>query len=110
MRAVLVLSLALASAASAQSPSVPESFTRADKGHCIACHRLPDGVGPPSRASLGPALTVARMRELKPEGIREIIADPTRANPETVMPPFGKHRILGTAEIDRLVEFLHALP
>ncbi len=111
MRAVLLLALALASGrASSQAPRVPESFTRPDRGHCIACHQLPDSVGPPTRASLGPALTGARMRELRREGIREAIADPTRANPDTVMPPFGKHRILDAAEIDRLVEFLHALP
>ncbi len=111
MRAVLVLTLALASSfASAQSSGVPELFTRADKGHCIACHQLPEGVGSPTRASLGPALTGTRMRELRREGIREAIADPTRANPETVMPPFGKHRILDAADIDRLAEFLHALP
>jgi sulfur-oxidizing protein SoxX len=42
--------------------------------------------------------------------LRETIADPTRANPDTVMPPFGRHHILDAAEIDRLVEFLHALP
>ena len=36
--------------------------------------------------------------------------DPTRANPDTVMPPFGRHQILDAAEIERLVEFLHALP
>ena len=38
------------------------------------------------------------------------IIDPTAANPDTVMPPFGQHRILDAAEIERLVEFLHALP
>ena len=111
MRAVLVFTLALASSAiSAQSLPVPESFSRADKGHCSACHQLPEGVGSPTRASLGPALTGTRMRELRPEGIREAITDPTRANPETVMPPFGRHRILDAAGIDRLVEFLHGLP
>jgi hypothetical protein len=32
------------------------------------------------------------------------------ANASTLMPPFGKHRILEPREIDRIVEFLHALP
>jgi sulfur-oxidizing protein SoxX len=50
------------------------------------------------------------MRELGRDRIREAIVDPMRANPDTVMPPYGRHRILEAAEIDRLTEFLHALP
>ena len=42
--------------------------------------------------------------------IREIIEDPTRANPHTVMPPFGRHRILEAGEIQRIVDYLHELP
>jgi sulfur-oxidizing protein SoxX len=50
------------------------------------------------------------MRALGRARIREVIEDPTRANPATVMPPYGKHRILDPAEIQRIVEYLHALP
>ena len=81
-----------------------------DKGHCIACHQVPEGAGPATKADLGPRLTGARMRELGRARLRELIQDPTLANPNTVMPPFGRHRILDAAEIDRLVQYLHALP
>jgi sulfur-oxidizing protein SoxX len=104
------LSLALALQAAAQPAPAPDVFLRADKGHCIACHQLPEGSGPATRADLGPRLEGARMRSLGKEALRNLIADPTRANPDTVMPPFGRHRILEPDEIDRLVEFLHALP
>ena len=50
------------------------------------------------------------MRALGKAGIRAVIADPMSANPQTVMPPFGRHRLLDAAEIDRLVDYLHALP
>ena len=100
----------LALPVSAQQPTGPELFARADKGHCMACHRLPQGVLPSSRADLGPQLEGARMRALGKAGIRAAIEDPMGANPNTVMPPFGRHRILEPAEIERLVEFLHALP
>jgi sulfur-oxidizing protein SoxA len=50
------------------------------------------------------------MRALGKPGIRAAIVDPMRANPATVMPPFGRHQLLDSAEIDRLVEYLHALP
>ena len=101
--------MGLAPVVAAQQP-VPATFTRADKGHCIACHQLPEGLGPATRADLGPALAGARMRELGKARLKEALVDPTAANPDTVMPPFGRHRILDAAEIDALVEFLHALP
>jgi sulfur-oxidizing protein SoxX len=50
------------------------------------------------------------MRELGRDALKEIIDDPTRRNPDTVMPPFGRHRILEAREIDALGAFLHALP
>ena len=107
--AVLALACGIATSAWAQVPA-RDLFVRADKGHCIACHQLPQGSGPSTRADLGPRLDGARMRELGRPALREVITDPTRANPDTVMPPFGRHHILDAAEIERLVEFLHALP
>ena len=105
-----LFSLALTPASHAQGANAPEAFVRADKGHCIACHQLPEGIAPVSRADFGPQLAGSRMRELGRARLRELLQDPTRANPETVMPPYGRHRILEAGEIDRLVEFLHALP
>ena len=105
------LAAAAANAVPAERPATAlELFVQRDKGHCIACHQLPAGAGPLSRSDLGPILEGTRMRALARPGIREAIADPTKANPDTVMPPYGKHHILDAAEIDRLVEFLHALP
>ena len=109
-RALAVLAAGAALAAHAQAPSPPEAFLRADKGHCIACHQLPEGHGPASRADVGPRLEGARMRTLGREALRQSIADPSRANADTLMPPYGRHRILEAAEIDALVEYLHALP
>jgi len=96
-------------AASAQQPA-PDLFVSADKGHCIACHQVPEGAGPATRADLGPRLEGGRMRSLGREKLRALIADPMQANPETLMPPFGRHRILDPAEIQRVVDYLQALP
>ena len=109
------LALALASAALAlngfaQAPKAPPAFVERGKGNCLACHQVPEKAGPASRADLGPRLEGARMRSLGRAGLRAIIEDPMRANPDTVMPPFGRHRILESSEIDRVVEYLHALP
>lgn len=111
-RASLIAACAavLAVPCAAQTAQPPASFTAQDQGYCIACHQLPEGVGPRTRADLGPALTGERMRALGKAKIREVIEDPTQANPGTVMPPYGRHRILEPAEIQKLVEFLYALP
>ena len=107
--AILALACGIASSALAQIPA-RDLFVRADKGHCIACHQLPQGAAPATRADLGPRLEGARMRSLGKAALREALVDPTRANPDSVMPPFGRHRLLDAAEIELLVEFLHALP
>jgi sulfur-oxidizing protein SoxX len=101
---------AIAPTVLAQSQAGLELFLRPDKGHCIACHQVPEGAGPATQSNLGPRLAGSRMRELGRPALRQLIEDPTRANPGTVMPPYGRHRLLDGAEIDRLVEYLHALP
>lgn len=109
--AALAALLACAMAAArAQSLSGPQLFTSPAKGHCIACHQVPDAAGPATRSDLGPRLEGKRMRELGTARLRAILVDPMSANPDTVMPPYGRHRILSPAEIDRVVEYLHALP
>jgi sulfur-oxidizing protein SoxX len=104
------LACACAIAAHAQVPNGAELFTRADKGNCIACHQVPAGAGPATRSDLGPKLEGARMRAIGRERLRALLTDPMAANPDTLMPPFGRHRILDAAEIDRVVEYLYALP
>lgn len=96
--------------AGAQVLAAAQLFTMPGKGNCIACHQVPAGAGPATRADLGPRLEGARMRALGAPALKALIADPTVANPDTLMPPFGRHRILDAGEIDRLVKYLLALP
>jgi sulfur-oxidizing protein SoxX len=110
MRFFPLVFLATSIAMPSLAADAPESFTRQDKGYCIACHQLPAGFGPESRNDVGPRLEGERMRALGKQKVREIIEDATQANPDSVMPPFGRHRILDAREIDRLTEFLNALP
>ena len=110
LRLPFLACLLASTAAVAQVPSALDLFVRPDKGQCIACHQLPQGSGPATRSDVGPRLEGARMRALGRDALRQSIVDPTVANPDTVMPPYGRHRILERGEIERLVEFLHALP
>jgi sulfur-oxidizing protein SoxX len=77
-----------------------------DKGNCLACHAFADGELP---GTLGPPLLYMQQRFPDRAQLRAQIWDPTARNPDTVMPPFGRHRILSEAEIDLIVDYIHSL-
>ncbi|MBL0140516.1 MAG: c-type cytochrome [Betaproteobacteria bacterium] len=87
-----------------------EIFTRADKGNCIACHQVPEGSGPAIRSDVGPRLDAARLKGWDRARLQAFLEDPMPANPDTVMPPYGRHRLLDAPEIESLIDYLHALP
>ncbi|HJL65726.1 MAG TPA: sulfur oxidation c-type cytochrome SoxX [Arenicellales bacterium] len=79
------------------------------KGNCLACHAIitsqwPKGL-PPS-GNIGPPLVGMKMRFPEEAKLREKIWDATQANPNTQMPPFGRHKLLSDREIDDIVAFL----
>jgi hypothetical protein len=39
--------------------------------------------------------------------LRGRLWDPMQTNPNTVMPPFGKHRILSSDEIELIIDYLY---
>jgi sulfur-oxidizing protein SoxX len=110
-RAALALAAGIASLASnAQEVAAGrELFVRKDKGNCIACHAVPPDPAIASRATLGPPLSGVRERMPDRAALREMLFDPMRRNPATLMPPYGRHQILDAAEIERLIDYLHAL-
>jgi sulfur-oxidizing protein SoxX len=76
------------------------------KGNCLACHMIEDGSSP---GDIGPSLVAMKARFPDKAKLREQIADPTVANPNTRMPPFGKHKIISDSDIDAIVEYLYTL-
>jgi cytochrome c2 len=54
------------------SVSGAELFTRADKGHCTACHEVASAAPSARRSDVGPKLGGARMRALGRERLREM--------------------------------------
>jgi sulfur-oxidizing protein SoxX len=76
------------------------------KGNCMACHQIP-GAG--SAGDIAPPLVAIKQRFPDKAKLRTQVANPAAANPNTVMPPFGKHDILSEEEIDKVVEFLLTL-
>lgn len=75
------------------------------KGNCNACHLIAGATS----GNIAPPLAGMAQRFPDRERLRAQIEDPRRANPATVMPPFGAHRILTPEEIDKVVDFLLTL-
>jgi sulfur-oxidizing protein SoxX len=77
-----------------------------DKGNCLACHAFDNGELP---GNIGPPLFHMQQRFPDRAALRAQIWDATGRNPDTVMPPFGKHKILTDEEIDLIVDYLLSL-
>ena len=79
------------------------------KGNCLACHSVPGDPEAVTSANIGPPLVQIRSRFPERERLRDQIRDPMQFNPDTVMPPFGKHGILTATEIEKIVDYLYTL-
>ena len=106
--------LALAIGAFALGPAQAQSavdegrklaFDRS-KGNCLTCHVIKGGDLP---GTIGPELVDIKSKYPKREDLVAIINDETLRNPLTVMPPFGRNRILTEKEINAVVDFLQTL-
>lgn len=76
------------------------------KGNCLACHQMDDGTLP---GNMGPPLVNMKARFPNKADLRAQIWDSTKRNPDTTMPPFGRHNILSEEEIDKIVEYVYTL-
>jgi sulfur-oxidizing protein SoxX len=76
------------------------------KGNCLACHAMGDGTLP---GNIGPPLIAMKARFPDKAKLRAQIWDPTVMNPDTIMIPFGRNRVLTEEEIDQVVEYIYTL-
>lgn len=81
------------------------SFDR-KKGNCLTCHQIAGGT---LMGNIGPPLIAMKARFPDKAKLRDTIWDITKRNPYTIMPPFGKHRVLTEKEIDAITDFIHSL-
>ena len=102
----LLAGAAVAGPVQAQSAAEGErlAFDRG-KGNCLTCHVIKGGDLP---GTVGPELTGLKAKYSRDELIA-IVTDETKRNPLTVMPPFGRNRILSEQEISAVVDFLQTL-
>ena len=76
------------------------------KGNCLACHAMDDGILP---GNIGPPLIAMKARFPDKAKLRAQIWDATVVNPNTIMPPFGRHRMLSEEQIDQITEYVYTL-
>jgi sulfur-oxidizing protein SoxX len=76
------------------------------KGNCLTCHEIKGGDLP---GSIGPKLENIKNKYPDRNDLVAILSDETKRNPLTVMPPFGRNRILTEQEINAIVDFLQTL-
>ncbi len=104
----LALSPQLAVAAEGASPLEEGQALAFDrkKGNCLACHLIEGGNMP---GNIGPPLVAMKARFPDRAVLRAQIWDATKANPDTIMPPFGRHEILTEGELEKVVDYIHSL-
>ena len=106
---VLALSIVAAAGPALAQSAVAEgqklAFDRG-KGNCLTCHAIKGGEYP---GTLGPELVDIKAKYPNRDELVAIVFDETKRNPLTVMPPFGRNRILTEKEISAVVDFLQTL-
>ncbi|MEW6413618.1 MAG: sulfur oxidation c-type cytochrome SoxA [Pseudomonadota bacterium] len=84
------------------------AFDRSRGGSCVACHVM--GSGTPSLpGNVGPDLSTYGTWGRDDPWIFNYIYDPRTVNPESVMPPWGRHQLFSVDEIKDIVAFLKTL-
>lgn len=81
------------------------AFSR-KKGNCLACHNIAGGQLP---GNIAPPLVAMKARFPDKAKLRAQIYDSTAANPNSSMPPFGRHKILTEKEVDLVTDFIFQL-
>jgi sulfur-oxidizing protein SoxX len=106
--ALLIGAAASAGPACAQSAAAEGQKLAFDrgKGNCLTCHEIKGGDLP---GTIGPPLKDIKSKYPDRNELVAILTDETKRNPLTVMPPFGRNRILTEQEINAIVDFLQTL-
>lgn len=75
--------------------------------YCVACHQF---TGTNQAGSLGPPLLVMKARFPDRKTIYDIIYDPAvNIKPHTMMPPFGRNKLITKEGINKIIDFLYSL-
>jgi L-cysteine S-thiosulfotransferase len=79
------------------------------KGNCIACHLIPSEKKAEAPGNIGTPLAKMKDRYSDRAKLRAQIWDATAMNPDSVMPPFGRNKIMTEQEIDLVTDYILGL-
>lgn len=79
------------------------------RGDCLACHAMPTLPDAGPAGNSGPPLIAMTARFPDKQALRAKLWDATASNPDTMMPPYGKHKVLTADEIDKVLDFIYGL-
>ena len=122
LAAVLGASVALAALVAAQAQPAPAAAAPTGKpasiemnpavlvennnlGNCFACHAVvnhPDIVA----GNIAPPFVAMKARFPDRAKLRAIISDEQANNPDTIMPPFGRNKVLTAEQIDAIADYI----
>ena len=88
------------------NPEVLMTSKNPGMGNCLACHAIPSR---PQLAAGTIAPPFIGMKQRFPDiaVLRAQIADQKKFNPQTMMPPFGRNKILTPEQIDVVAQYIY---
>jgi sulfur-oxidizing protein SoxX len=104
-----IASLGFAAEGSAEKADGKSIAYNKKLGNCLACHAIPGDPKAESPGNIGPPLVNIKERYPDRAKLRAKIWDSTASNPDSVMPPFGKNKILTEQEIDLVTDYIQGL-
>jgi L-cysteine S-thiosulfotransferase len=78
-------------------------------GNCIACHAIPSDPKVEAAGNIGPPFVAMKERFPDRAKLRAQIWDSTAAKPDSVMPPFGRNKILTEQQIDQVTDYIETI-
>jgi sulfur oxidation c-type cytochrome SoxX len=76
-------------------------------GNCSACHAIPADTSGKPAGNMGPPMVGMKARFPDIAKLKAAIEDQKAFSPQTMMPPFGRNKILTPEQIDVVAQYIY---